>query len=135
MSFSVLHAQDHRDSEGWAALMGRLPLALCDLHQTHSYCKVQEHLDDSNAILAVSETDTGFVMQPFIKRETPFNPECFDLASPYGFGGPVSDIGSSFERREAGIIFERRLRQWGIENGIVSEYCCLNPLAATPHLP
>ena len=42
------------------------------------------------SILAVLEHADGTLMvQPFIKRATPYDETKFDLCSPYGYGGPI----------------------------------------------
>ena len=84
----------------------------------------------ASRILAVLEHADGTLMvQPFIKRATPYDETKFDLCSPYGYGGPViSAPAQDYEMPEWAGMFERHLSDWCEAENIVSEFCYLHPM-------
>lgn len=129
MRFAVLSAT--ADREEWDALIARLPLPLRDVHLTSAYGRIQ-HTLGGMAIAAVLEGDHGsFVLQPFVKRVVPYNGYSgFDLVSPYGFGGPVSNVVGAGALRTGGKAFRLHFREWCREN-IISEFTTVHPLLAS----
>lgn len=120
------------DRAEWDALIERLPPHLRDVHMTSAYGRVQEELGGSS-IAAVMEIGSDFVFQSFIKKNTPFDVNRFDLTNPYGFGGPVSNVDAPSDLREIGYKFRSQLAQC-LSANVVAEYCCLHPLLADHQL-
>jgi len=53
----------------------------------------------------------------------------YDMKSPYGFGGPVAHADSAVIcPAEIWGAFEEQMTAWRVLNGVVSEYCCCNPM-------
>jgi hypothetical protein len=132
MHFRIL--DQGKDRSEWDALIELLPSQLRDVHMTAAYGRVQEELG-GQAIAVVLQHGKDFVLQPFIRRAVPFGaggPS--DLVSPYGFGGPVSNIiEDPDELRGIGRCFRFELRQWCEAENVVSEFTHIHPLLAPDH--
>lgn len=101
-------------------LVERLPVEKRDVHFTSAYGRVQEKLGGKSILAVLTDGDVT-IMQPFMVRDN-------DIASPYGYGGPIS---INMTPEEAIAAFHTELRQWCAGHGIVAEYCRFHPLFAT----
>jgi len=134
MKFDVLSASAMLDADRWDRLVDALPPERRDIHFTSAYGRVQEK-HGGEAVLAVLQDDNHFIMQPFIKRETP-TPGYFDLCSPYGYGGPVSNIAHGatvWGGDMMSSMFSAQIELWASREKIVSEFCYLHPLMMSDH--
>jgi len=136
MSFRVLAAQG-ADLATWRDLIDRLPPTLRDLHYLPEYGLVYERVYGFEPFLAVLEEPDGFVLQAFVRRrlnDLPFLAQgagiepCHDVATPYGYGGPLpsdpaaSDLPARIERFDRALCAFLRAAQ------VASEFVCLHPL-------
>jgi hypothetical protein len=124
MSFKILHASDLAEAELWDGLIEKLPRRLRDMHFTSAYGRVQEK-QGGEAVLAVFTrrdkfSHDEFIVQPFIKRRTPYVKTASDWCSPYGYGGPVGTTDT--------IPYESTLEKWAVADNVVSEFCYMHPL-------
>ena len=126
MKFEILRASDKVESQMWDSIIEALPVQRRDIHFTSAYGRVQERLG-CESLLAYYSQDDWFICQPFIKRPIPSNPTRFDLCSPYGYGGPVSNS-VSFMDSVTDNGFAGALCGWCVGNRIVTEFCNLHPL-------
>lgn len=128
-TFEVLSAHGV-DAARWQSLCDRLPVGVRDVMYTPAYYRTQEH-GWSNAACAVYEWDDWFVMHPFLLRKivTPVGvTDRFDMTSPYGFGGPVSN-NDGFGSSRLWLWMEKDFEVWRRDHKVVSEYCALSPFA------
>jgi len=123
MGFYVLtmHGQD---AEKWRHIAHvRIPAELRDVHMSEPYMKAEELLGNK-PLLAVYEYDEYFVAQAFVLREVNVSGiRALDISSPNGYGGPWSNHGHTLWN-----WFQKSFLEWCAEQGIVSEFCALNPL-------
>lgn len=162
--FRVLDLE--RERSEWDARIADLPLDLQDVYFTAGYHLLWQRHGDGRACGAVLETDTGTVLYPFLLR--PLEPvlgpqwaESCDLASAYGYGGPLvhpthlkaagttprttaMPLAQSSEALGASnaaaadparlrLLAELRSRfaGWCAERGVVSEFIRFHPLLQT----
>src|SRR5262249_2741218 len=100
MTFEVLSAEGE-DATRWTELIEALPAECRDIHFLPEYGRIYRDTYGFGSHLAVYPDDRGYVVQPFVRRplrELPFLagfPDAktySDIANPYGFGGPVSNV-------------------------------------------
>jgi hypothetical protein len=126
---------DGEDAARWTALVARLPRPLQDIHLLPEYGRIYR-VQGFDPRLAVLETPDGIVLQAFVLRplgalpflaEAPDRAAFFDVANPYGFGGPVSTA-----EPEAGrglyAAFDAAFTAWCEPAKVASEFCSLHPL-------
>src|SRR5688572_19293317 len=97
LRFEVLIDDDPGRAQ-WRSLIDRLPPAARDIHFLPEYGAVYRFTYGHQPFLAVLRDGPRCVVQPFVKRplnDLPFLREqgisepYYDIASPYGYGGPV----------------------------------------------
>lgn len=127
----------------WQRVLERLPVALRDLHYLPEYGLVYHDAYRYEPMLAVFEANGGQVLYAFVRRslhdlpflaDVPVSRAFADIATPYGFGGPLvcadrDDVASGCLRG-----FDEAFRHWAAGQGFASEFVCLHPLLAN-HLP
>lgn len=136
MAFEILNA-DGAQAERWSALIGRLDERQRDIHFLPEYGRIYAQSYGHQPLLACYGDADAYVVQAFVKRplnDMPFLRDqnvaepYFDIASPYGYGGPAWRA-SSFD---AAVALYRGLRRelaaWCGEQRIASEYVSLHPL-------
>lgn len=118
MEFSILRSSDPDDAEVWDDAVQKIPKDRRDIHFTSAYGRVQERLG-YEAILGLwsDEENEAFVIQPFVKRATPYDLSLFDISSPYGYGGPISNVDDP-------PLLHRHL----YDSEVVCEFCRLHPI-------
>src|SRR5688572_28053408 len=120
MEFSVLKSTG-ADGERWRVLSERLPPRLRDLHFLPEYVRIYEKSQRIAGYLACLNSDDGYVIQPFVVR--PLNglsflaarnlpDQYYDIASPYGFGGPVASALSPMAEKGLFKEFDRRFTDY-----------------------
>jgi hypothetical protein len=135
MTFRVLRACGS-DLARWQETLARFPSRSRDLHYLPEYGLVYRDSYGHEPLLAVYEEGGACVMHAFVRRSLdalPFlaaaPPAGFaDIATPYGFGGPLvsqSDAGDRLQRLRA---FDAAFRGWCREEHLASEFACLHPL-------
>jgi len=142
MDFRILEATGS-DARLWSALVGRLPAQLRDLHFLPEYGIIYQKTFGYLPRLACCRDGSNFIVQPFVLRrlnELPFLVEAgvhddfFDIANPYGYGGPLcldpdADSADALLRE-----FAARLSAWCAEHRIAAEFCSCHPLLANHEL-
>lgn len=136
MSFQVIEARGS-DAALWQSMHDRLPAGR-DVHTLPAYMRAQETTPlGGRAHCAIYDAGGWFIMQPFmlrrvmpqglIKKHKGHPPEWFDMSTPYGFGGPLTN---SVEPVLAWLELEREMIAWREKNNIICEFCSLNPMDA-----
>jgi hypothetical protein len=136
VSFYLL-TTSQEDESRWAGLLKRLDQAKRDIHFLPQYGRVYERTYGYKAFLAVFESGSDFILQPFVRRnlnELPFLKDqgitspYFDITNPYGYGGPLcsNDCGKGSE--ELLTIFDREFTNYCIDQRFASEFTSLHPL-------
>lgn len=142
MSFRVLRAEG-TDEELWLAVLDRYAKAQRDLHYTPAYGRIYRDTYGHVPMLAVAERAGLAVMHAFVRRpldDLPFVQEAglagryADVATPYGFGGPLL----SDPHDPAGIEllreFDAGWRDWCAAERIPAEFVCLHPVLGNAHV-
>ncbi len=135
MEFEVLTGME-ADAARWRSLVDRLP-AHRDIHFLPEYGEIYRRTYGHAPFLAVYGDDGRFVLQPFVRR--PLNALAFlsdqhvaepycDIASPYGYGGPVSLCSSAEEEAALYAAFETRLLDYCRNERFASEFTSIHPL-------
>ena len=120
MNFSVLTPDQ---SAEWSQAVDMLPANLRDIHFSHQYAAAQVHLGVKPR-LAVYRWNDYVVLQPFALREFSVGGIAgMDIANLYGYGGPASNHGATLFQ-----WFSQAFDDWCRSQGIVSEFCQLNPM-------
>jgi serine/alanine adding enzyme len=130
--FRVLRASDKSESLEWDALVARLPENVRDIHFTSAYGRVQELLDINARLFVLTQGDS-FIIQPFVVRhagENRASEAIFDIASPYGYGGPISN-----DDRASAPHFQTCIADVARGAEFVCEYCRFHPLFASHQMP
>lgn len=142
MRFQVLSAHGE-DKARWSSLVAALDPRMRDIHFLPEYGLVYERTYGDRAHLAFCGDGADFVIQPFLTRrlnELPFLKEqgisepYYDIANPYGFGGPVCRCDGP---RDSSGLFERfneAFIAWCRQERIASEFASLHPLLQSHHL-
>jgi serine/alanine adding enzyme len=136
MTFRVLRA-DGPDRSRWDAILSRLPAELRDLHYLPEYGLIYRDTYGYEPMLAVLERDAAVVVHAFVRR--PLNSLSFlshagggeafyDIATPYGFGGPLVAGVSGAAAIESLRCFDTAFREWCRSERLASEFCCLHPV-------
>lgn len=116
--FSVLGIGDPE----WDATVASIPG--CDVHFLSGYAAAHATEDDL-PLLAVWRDASGVIAKPFALRSIPGSGRS-DIASLYGYGGPVSS-GWTFESHRASR-FDEEFTAWAASMGAVAEFCAFHPL-------
>lgn len=136
MSFRVLRA-DGADEAAWLAILRRFPAELRDLHYTPAYGRIYQDTYGYEPMLAVLESEGRTAIHAFVRRSLnglPFLAEPgldaprADVATPYGYGGPLlaqPGCGGSDEFLRA---FDGYWRAWCNAERIPAEFVCLHPI-------
>jgi len=136
MTFRIL-GPDGSDGAQWQALYDRLPPTLRDLHYLPGYGRVYRDTYGHEPFLAVLEEDDGCLLQAFVRRsldDLPFLAQAgeptryHDVATPYGFGGPLPSDPGVADLPERLRRFDRELVAYFRGAGIPAEFTCLHPL-------
>jgi hypothetical protein len=117
----------------WRTIANELiPEGSRDLHFHPDYAAAQRSLGVESLLFALVENDRGMAM-PLVVRRTRLGhdgPLAVDIASPYGYGGPISwkpPKTTDAERSSLARAFYGALGTWAREQGIICEYCVLHP--------
>ena len=123
MDFRVLDAADATDRADWLQRWSEWPGREVSAHPTY----VQLFARPVDRVLcAAAEDADGGVLYPFVLRPLAAEPwterECWDLTTPYGYGGPFA----WGELRTRADEYWRRLEQWLAEAGVVTSFARLS---------
>jgi hypothetical protein len=136
MQFKILQSFGN-DSVEWTHLIAKLKPGQQDLHFLPEYGNIYQQTYGYVPFLAFYGNDNRFMIQVFVKRslnELPFLKDqkitepFFDIANPYGYGGPLCQCNSSDEGDQLFKEFQRHLIDYCLQNKIASEFTCFHPL-------
>lgn len=136
MEFKVLTTSG-ADGDCWRGLVNRLDPAMRDLHFLPGYARIYEKCHGFEGRLACYGDGDSYVIQPFMVRtlnslpflaaqgaQEPFR----DIASPYGYGGPLARAPSPAAAMRLFEKFDRHFTAYCRNRKFASEFCCLHPL-------
>jgi hypothetical protein len=136
MEFQVL-TDDAPGRAAWHALLERLPSHERDIHFLPEYGAVYRETYGYQPLLAVLTDGPRFVVQPFVKRplnDLPFlhaqgvSERYYDLASPYGYGGPAFRCDGPADKDALMRAFTERFLEYCRSERLASEFTSLHPL-------
>lgn len=136
MSFRVLQAHG-ADANAWLDVLGGFPAPLRDLHYSSAYGRIYEDTYGYRPMLAVMARDGNAVMHAFVRRSLdglPFLAESVrsgryeDIATPYGFGGPLVAHPDHPDSLQLLRDFDREFRAWCTAEALPAEFACLHPV-------
>jgi hypothetical protein len=123
------------DASAWNAQLAKLHESLRDIYFGPHYAALHAFEIGSRALLMVFEASAQVWLYPFIIRPVPvlrdyeLENTWFDLESPYGYGGPLSNSDDAHFLRAAHQAFEN----WCAEQRVVTEFVRLHPLLRNDH--
>jgi hypothetical protein len=138
MAFEILSGEGETATR-WTALVARLPSHLRDIHFLPEYGRIYREAYGFTPFLAVHFDADNFVLQPFVRRplqDLPFLAEAADkgafsdIANPYGYGGPLSNVSESGAAQGLYGKFAELLSAWCCSEQIASEFTSLHPFMA-----
>jgi hypothetical protein len=107
----------------WRQKLAALPPRLQDVYFVPAYAAL--YADDSaHAECFISEDGERLYLYPFIRRPIPGAPGAFDLSTPYGYGGPISNSEDEAFLAAARAHFEAAARS----RGVIAEVIKFHPL-------
>lgn len=136
MTFTVLRV-DHPDAGAWQAVLRRFPPEARDLHYSPQYGLVYRDAYGFEPLLAVYEDRGQTIIQAIVRRalgslaflaDVPAGNSYVDVATPYGYGGPLVLDPQGADLTEHMQAFDRAYRSWCEAERIASEFVCLHPL-------
>lgn len=135
---TVLHTSNIRE---WMEILSRCKLKdPCYLPQ---YLAIYEKLENKESfsnfggegVLFVYGDSENFIIYPFFKRnisDLPFAndslKDMYDIISPYGYGGPIAQLGDETIGEELWRGFYQGFDVFCKENKVISEFCRLHPI-------
>ncbi|PYI57186.1 lipid II:glycine glycyltransferase FemX [Paenibacillus flagellatus] len=132
MKFEVISGDNQ---ERWNHYILLLPEA--DIYFTAEYCKIYEKNGEGKATLAVYEDGDNIICYPYLLRSINHLPiirtldlqeEWYDITTPYGYGGPISNIKEPQKRERLFADFQKRFGQYCQENRIIAEFVRFHPI-------
>src|SRR5687768_3969186 len=135
MRFEVL-TDDAQGSARWHSLLGRLPSGERDIHFLPEYGAIYRATYGFQPLLAVLGDERRFVMQPWVKRPLNGLPflkaqgilePYYDIANPYGYGGPVFCCESPEDVEALLKDFNASFLEYCRSEQLASEFTSLHP--------
>ncbi|MCR8844162.1 GNAT family N-acetyltransferase [Paenibacillus sp. SC116] len=108
-----------------------------DVYFSAEYCRVYEDNGEGKAQLFVYEEGDEFVCYPYLLRDASHLPglrelnvtkPIYDITTPYGYGGPISNVADADRRTRLFRNFEYQFDAYCHEHRIVSEFVRFHPL-------
>lgn len=121
------------DFDEWSRLVDSCEQS--DIHFTPTYLRIFEEKMGGKAMLFVKHSENGenFLLYPFFKRRindlalfSSYKRECFDIISPWYFGGPL--LHSKENTTELIRSFQNEFLEFVTSNDIIAEFTRLHPL-------
>jgi Acetyltransferase (GNAT) domain len=142
MAFDVLSAEGE-DARRWTALVNNLPAQRRDIHFLPEYGRIYRDSYGFSPHLAVYRAGEDFIIQPLVRRplrKLPFLADAADagsfsdVANPYGYGGPVSNVSGHETAHHLYKRFAEAFARWCDDADIASEFASLHPFMAQHQL-
>jgi hypothetical protein len=122
-------------AEQWNEYLRQVPQS--DIYFTAEYCRIYEENGDGKAQLFVYHRGDQFVCYPYLLRNISILPiiarlnldyEVYDISTPYGYGGPLTNVLDTQERLSLFREFELAFHEYCKENKIVTEFVRFHPI-------
>jgi hypothetical protein len=136
MKFRVLNPRGS-DGREWTNLIHRLPDSHRDIHFLKEYGLIYHKTYRQEPFLAVYGDETQFVVQAFVKRplnelaflkEKGITEPYYDIANPYGYGGPLYCCDSFAAAKDLYREFHRHFSDYACRSGFASQFTSCHPL-------
>lgn len=104
-----------------------------DIYFEDNYGKLYEKSENGRYTVFRHECEYGLVVHRFIKRHIPaeiYDYDCFDLITPYGYGGPLIERCTSNDdgiRQQLVASFAADFERYCLKENIISEFVRFNP--------
>jgi hypothetical protein len=129
-----------RERLQWHEVLDRC--AIKDVNWLPEYLKIFEHESNPESFMSFGGKghlffygdEQNFIIYPFFKRGVSDLKGCegfghlYDIVSPYGYGGPLEQLGEESAGPDLWAGFYRNFDDYCRQNNIVSEFCRLHPL-------
>ena len=103
-----------------------------DIYFQNGYGKLYEEIEGGTAEIYNYKSSLGEIKHQYIRREIPFDvsggSRCYDLITPYGYGGPIVLSGNEDGKKDLCIAFEKEFSEYCKENNIVCEFVRFHPV-------
>ncbi|WP_158606508.1 GNAT family N-acetyltransferase [Paenibacillus ginsengarvi] len=124
-----------RDSLMWNHYLSLIPES--DIYYTLEYCRIYEENGEGQSQMFVYTEGDSIVCYPFLLRRID-HMQCvqaaeimgplFDITTPYGYGGPITNVKDPDERAELFERFSSSFQTFCGEQRIVSEFVRFHPI-------
>lgn len=128
----VLSGSDLQDIERWEHLLEEIPRA--DVYFLPQYAGIYVRKGDGTSHCFVYQSDDGIVLYSFLLRRIndirifqDFD-ECYDITTPYGYGGPIYFSANESSLHRLIKNFLKSFHSYCCDHHIVSEFARLHPL-------
>ncbi|RUT39420.1 GNAT family N-acetyltransferase [Paenibacillus anaericanus] len=131
-SFIVL---DSSSSEEWDTYYDQMYEK--DIYFSSAYFRLFEDEDNQSAELFVYKQEDQLIMYPYLLRSIGHLPvvidlglegDWYDISTPYGYGGPISNLAPGTERTELYRQFDEVFKKYCIEKRIMTEFVRFHPM-------
>lgn len=108
-----------------------------DIYFTPEYCKIYENNKEGESKLFVYEEDDRIICYPFLMRKIndldisavkSLDKEYFDIITPYGYGGPLTNVIEEMDKTKLFENFSKVFHEYCVSSGIVSEFVRFHPV-------
>jgi hypothetical protein len=132
MKTSVLESSE---AISWNRYISQIPDA--DIYFRAEYCRIYEENGEGMARLFVYSEGDHFVCYPFllrclddlpVVREAKLGESYFDIATPYGYGGPITNVRSPKERGDLMKGFSEAFHRYCLDHNVVTEFVRFHPI-------
>ncbi|MED1468856.1 GNAT family N-acetyltransferase [Bacillus salipaludis] len=127
---------DLTEKESWYEFLGRIENQ--DIYFTPEYFEIYERNGEGKARLFVYENGQGFVYYPFLirglrnltiaKNVSKKYGELYDITTPYGYGGPITNTKDESNKKQLFREFEDSFHSYCFRNNIITEFVRFHPL-------
>ncbi|MGR9048714.1 lipid II:glycine glycyltransferase FemX [Halobacillus faecis] len=125
-----------KDSELWHEYLNQMRNK--DIYFTPEYLTLHELNGEGEATLFLYVEGNEFIYYPFLKRKLSELPhlslnsnlsgELYDITTPYGYGGPISNIKDASRKNQFYKNFTKAFENYCEKEGIVTEFVRFHPL-------
>lgn len=134
MNFELI---DVKDKSRWRYYLDKIKRN--DIYYTPEYFEIYQENGEGKAKLFVYKEEENIVYYPFLIREInslPFfrtnsllgDNKVFDITTPYGYGGPITNIDDSYERNQLIGNFNLSFKKFCMDNSIITEFVRFHPI-------
>jgi hypothetical protein len=123
------------DSKDWKTYLDGIGSA--DIFFTPEYCEIFQKYGEGEPRLFIHQEEESYVCYPFLLRKInnlPFyskdkvEKEYFDIITPYGYGGPITNTNEESERKNIYANFSHIFHEYCLEQGIITEFVRFHPI-------